>query len=402
MSLKQKFSDAILLLKTERRYKFIVGLAVIGILFLLFDEPNKPGQRKQNARKQRTENSKIDTVANEEAYRDLVVAFSEDLNEIKGMVKENVAEDKERDKRISEFEEKTAVIFKKILARIADNEVATGGMPGEAGYNGEMGLPAPVDMAMPTTEEGAIAPVQSDELEEFGDTTVQEAPPPVQSGPQKVAFIGAGDSVRVKLLAGVRAPTDGTPYPVLFKLVSDVYGPDGSALPIGEARLIAAAQGSLTDSRVLFRLTKLNMRLPDGRRKVVDVDGWVVGEDGLRGMQGIPIDPIGKGLAAGALTGFASGVARGFASAESDTIRGGDGDLTTIVSGDVWTYGAANGLEGSANQWSRILNDRVKALVPHVEVFSGREATAVFADSIALKGLFEAMEEESDLFSPLD
>ena len=109
--------------------------------------------------------------------------------------------------------------------------------------------------------------------------------------------------MRVKLLAGVNAPTDGTPYPVVLKLLGNVMGPDGNTIPLGEARLIAAAQGSLTDSRVLFRLTRLSIRLPNGRRKEFAIDGWVVGEDGIRGMSGVLIDPIGKAIGGAAMAG---------------------------------------------------------------------------------------------------
>jgi hypothetical protein len=77
-------------------------------------------------------------------------------------------------------------------------------------------------------------PQQGDQLTGFGDIDNQDmVAPPAQPERQKQAFIGAGDSVRIKLLAGVNAPTDGTPYPVVFSLADDVVGPDGSTLPPG-------------------------------------------------------------------------------------------------------------------------------------------------------------------------
>ena len=80
-------------------------------------------------------------------------------------------------------------------------------------------------------------------------------------------------------------------------------GPDGNAVPLGEARIIAAAQGSLTDSRVLFRLTRLSIRLPSGKRKEFPIDGWIVGEDGIRGLEGVLIDPIGKAIVGAGMAG---------------------------------------------------------------------------------------------------
>ena len=207
---------------------------------------------------------------------------------------------------------------------------------------------------------------------------------------------GAGDSVRLKLLAGVRAPTDGTPYPVVFKLVGDVYGPDGTALPLGEARLVAAAQGSLVDSRVLYRLSSLNIRLPSGRNDVLPVDGWVVGEDGIRGMEGVLIDPFGKAIGA---TGFAGGLAAfGNAVATNQTTTNTNvyGGTTSTVTGDDLTYAAGRALGGAANTYSDLIKERLRLLVPHVEVLSGREATAVFSKSFTIKGLFEEIDSDED------
>lgn len=101
-----------------------------------------------------------------------------------------------------------------------------------------------------------------------------------------------GATTEVELLTGVHAPVEGTPSPVVFKITGDVIGPDGSTFNVGEGRLLAAAQGSEFDGRALFRLTQLAIRQSDGRRSVTDVDGWVLGEDGIRGVHGRLIDKL--------------------------------------------------------------------------------------------------------------
>jgi conjugal transfer pilus assembly protein TraB len=237
-------------------------------------------------------------------------------------------------------------------------------------------------------------------MESFGNETVDAAPPPPPA-PAKIAYIGAGDSVRVKLLAGVNAPTDGTPYPVVFSLDGNVSGPDGSALPLGEARLVAAAQGSLTDARALFRLTDLSVRLPNGRRKVYKVDGWVVGEDGVRGMQGILIDPIGKAIGGGMISGAFQGYGRAVRDSQIQ-IRNDNRGSTEIVNGDLGKFALGAAVSGGSNEWSSIIKDRLSQMVPQVQVLSGREATAIFSKSISVDGLFEALDEEETSPSSLD
>jgi conjugal transfer pilus assembly protein TraB len=214
-----------------------------------------------------------------------------------------------------------------------------------------------------------------------------------------------GDSVRVKLLAGVNAPTDGTPYPVVMKLVGDVTGPDGNAVPLGEARLIAAAQGSLTDHRVLFRLTRLSMRMPNGRRKEFGVDGWVVGEDGIRGMEGVLIDPLGRAIAGAGFAGGLAGLGEGIREANTVTRRSFTGyDSSYVKSDKVGEYALGTGLASAAEQWEVLIRERLAQMVPVVQVLSGREATAIFSQSLAIPDLLEQLDEEdpSVVYTALD
>ncbi len=402
MSIKQKASDIALLVKSERKYQVFAGLGVLAIMFLLFSSPAKrpaPRPRVDREREAKIESSR--NLARKESSGDIMSAFRGDMDNTKKEVEEIKKGVETTNRRIEDFEAKTSEIFKEILTRMSEENASAGG-PG-VGAMDASGQPnvGPIDIL----DEAALAPdAQPDSLEAFGDSTSPEAPPPPPAEPRKVAYIGAGDSVGVKLLAGVRAPTDGTPYPVLFKLVGDVQGPDGSSLPIGEARLIAAAQGSLTDSRVLFRMTKLSLRMPNGRRKVMDVDGWIVGEDGIRGMQGIPWDPIGKAIGAAGMIGGLGAASQGLARSVTQITRDGlyGSQVETINSGDLGLYAAGKAGAGFADKWGEIVAERVRALVPHVEVYSGREGTAVFAESVSIKDLFETLEEEEDVFPTLD
>ena len=391
MSMKQKVSDFILLIKSEKKYKFFAGLAVLAILFLAF---SGPGTKKKRAKKKkRPPATKTGSFGSKEAYEDLLTAFRTDLERQEANAELMSKRVEGLEKNIENYHERTAEIFKKILERIAESEA-----------RGEYGVETASSYgdADPTAfgADGGMAP--SEELEAFGDFAVPEVAPPPPPPPGRVAFVGAGDSVRVKLLAGVRAPTDGTPYPVVLKLIGDVQGPDGSTLPLGEARLIAAAQGSLSDQRALFRLTSLSIRHPNGRRKVIDVDGWIVGEDGMRGMQGILLDPVGKLiLGAGVVAGI-NAAGEGIAASQTRTRENATGGIDTIITGDVSEYAMGKSIGGIGKEYGNIIRDRVKKLVPHVEIYSGRVATAVFAKSFAIRELFDELEAEDLHYASLD
>lgn len=392
--MQQKIKDLWLRIRTERKFTFMALGIGAAIIFLVFSagEPGRVGKKKATTKT--TPQEQVAALAQKEAYEDIITRFQSDLQMLKDDNKQSRAESDELKKSMKDYEERTAQIFSQIIKKMADQQQT--GAAGGAG-NGSL-PPRPVDVpgGAGDSMSNSIDDVSlsNQELESFGLDQKQVAPP-APPPPQKVAFIGAGDSVKVKLLAGVNAPTDGTPYPVVFKLVSDIYGPDGSALPIGEARLIAAAQGSLTDARALFRLTSINIRLPDGRRKVLKADGWIVGEDGVRGMSGVLIDPIGKAIGGAGFAGFLEGVGSGISSANS-TVRSDitTGATSTYVTGDVAAFAAGQGLSSSSREWSSIIKDRLSQMVPVVQVLSGREATAVFAKNLTISGLYEALEDE--------
>lgn len=385
--MKQKLQDFALLIRHNRFYQFVAILVFLGIMYLIVTpQPvRRPPPPSASAEQQFDP-----TQFKNEAYESLVQAFNARLDTIGEQSEQNSQDIKEMRQSLDENTERTVEIFKKIIERMAQNEVSA--------VRAAQGGAGPVDIAGET----AIEEVQDqDALDQFGLETVTPVEPPPPPA-RKVAFVGAGDSVRVRLLSGVNAPVDGSPYPVVFKLASDIYGPDGSALPVGEARIIAAAQGSLTDSRALFRLTSINVRLPDGRRKVLEVDGWVVGEDGIRGMPGVLIDPIGKAIGAAGMIGGLEGLAQGFSSAQLSRNQDEDGDYTVEMDGDTTTYAVGQGVAGAASEWKNILRDRVDQLVPQVQVLSGREATAVFSRSFTITDLFEKLEDEDNVFASLD
>lgn len=401
----QKIKDFLLLLKND--VKFMIGtvIALCSMLFLMFGSGGSTGAKKALPRNAtQSSSTSSSAMAQREAYDDIMVRFKSDLDETKTEIRSQKQSNDELKKSLSDMETRTATILGTMLKEMSSMKEQTadaGKQPRIVDSSG----PAEVALNGETTINNLSAqPVSmsSQELESFGNEQRQIAPPPLPEK-EKLAFIGAGDSVKVKLLAGVNAPTDGAPYPVVFKLTGDVVGPDGSTLPLGEARLIAAAQGSLTDSRALFRLTSVNLRLPDGRRKVLKTDGWIVGEDGIRGMSGILIDPIGKAIAG---AGFAAGLsAAGNAIAQSNTrtiTNGITGSQTTFLDGNVGQYAGGKALSGAASEWSGIIKDRLSELVPVVQVMAGRESTAVFARSLTIDGLYDALNSEDEGFGGVD
>ncbi len=403
--MKAKIKDFLTLLQTDRKTQLMAGVGLL-VVFAFFMNSAPEAPRKKPMPQVKPKKVSAGGAGTAEAYEDLVTSFAQDVKVLQESVKLLQTEASSREKQFQDYDAKTAAIFTKILERMNSGEFSNaGGSTNQNGnnYNNNM-APIDVDNGESTNANGAqgasFAPA-SQELEPFGLDHVEPAPPPLPPR-EKSAFVAVGDSVRIKLLAGVNAPTDGTPYPVVFKLHDDIIGPDGSRLPLGEARLIAAAQGSLADSRALFRLTDLSVRLPDGQRRTYKVDGWVVGEDGIRGMKGRLIDHLGKAIGAASAIGAAKGATEALKSTQTTDFLSDDGSVTQLATGDTASLLATSAIAGGLGGWGEIIKDRINQLVPHVEVLSGREGTAVFAKSIIIDGLFEAMEDDSSGLASLD
>lgn len=381
----QKLKDFMLRLQSEKRMKVavIVVLAAVALLFILPSGPKRTGRQLPRQEPQKP------ALQDKDSYIDLMQRLTPELEQQRariGGLEEKIAQ---TNQKIDQNAERVAQIFQKLMEKMAPQTQAA-----STGATGDASLPPPPSAVdIPDLGNSMNQPA---EMESIG-VDQQDVAPPVKAGPDREALIGAGDSVRIKLLAGVNAPTDGTPYPVVMKLTSDVYGPDGSALPLGEARLIAAAQGSITDARALFRLTSLNLRMPDGRRIVKRVDGWVVGEDGIRGLAGVLIDPLGKAIGGAMLAGGVQGFGAGL---EANNVTMQDSGILGLnswsVTGNPWEYAIGRSIREGANEWGDIIKERVRTMVPVVQVLSGREATAVFAKSVSIRGLYESLMNGAD------
>lgn len=397
--MKQKIQDLVLLIQKSRKAQVFVAVGLCSILFLMV-YGQQPKRRKfvKPPPKPQEEN----LVANSSAA-DVIEAFKVEVEELKSQ-SVRLQKESEQNKRVmDQFEDQVVSIFKKMLNRMTETEQK---LDDALDNIGQLSSKTSVGAAGAPVVTFEDQPPQEDptELVEFGDMGAPEPAPPSPPPVNRVAFVGAGDSVSVELISGVNAPTDGTPYPALFKLVGSVTGPDGSELPLGEARLIAAAQGSLSDARALFRLTSLNISLPNGERKVYNVDGWIVGEDGIHGMPGIPVDPIGKAVLGAGIVGAVQGVGQGLQSA-NQTVRQdfqNAGGISAAVTGSAGEFALGSGVAGAAREWNNILRERYRDMTPVIKLYSGRKATAVFSQSLPIEGLYNQIADPNQDFDSLD
>ena len=395
MDVKQVLEDVKLRAKNDRRVWAVGVLAVVALV--LWSASTDRAKTKKPRQGIEVESASNPAPGGNEAYEDLIKYISDDQKNTQAAVREQASQLDRISKEQKASQEKLTGVISEIVNRI---ELLDEGLKKVEQVKPEASEPGSVQASL----DPSVVSNEPESLETFGG---QEAPPPIPPSPPQMTrrtFISPGDAVQLRLLTGVAAPVDGTPYPVMFKLLGPISGPDGSALDLGEGRMVAAAQGSETDGRVVYRLTDLAFRNTDGRRSVVKIDGWVVGEDGIRGMRGKVIDKLGQViLATMAYSGAAAtgdAVLRRYQNnfMVNNSFGGNNSFLGGIpgqgrnnfdrrnspaanlnLNGNDLDLAAASALTDGGIRVTQLLLDKYEKMVPVVEVNSGRDVVAVFS-----------------------
>ncbi|MDR2338339.1 MAG: TraB/VirB10 family protein [Deltaproteobacteria bacterium] len=382
MGLKESLLNLKLIAKNDKKVWFIaIFLLIVIVCYKFSSTPTRRTRTPQNLPTE-VRAQQPNTLGADSTYKDLISAYGEDIESIKS---QTAAQRQVVDRLVTDVS-KDRKQFQNIFENVADrlDQIDTNfGILEEKIKNLNLSAVDHTNYESPT--------ISASGPEVWGDLGVEQGPPPLPPQPLKMTLISPGDSVAVKLLTGVNAPVDGTPYPVLFQINSQINGPDGSMLDIGEARLLAAATGSETDSRALFRLTDLAIRHKDGRRSVVKIDGWIVGEDGIRGMRGILIDKLGRLIAATAGVSGVSALGEGIMSHLTKPDQYSDSQGITITTSNQ-NYALGKALTDASNRLGQVLIDRYEKLVPVVEILSGREVAAIFSQPAEIEILDESDE----------
>ena len=115
-------------------------------------------------------------------------------------------------------------------------------------------------------------------------------------------------------------------------------------------------------------------------------------------MSGMLIDPLGKALMGAGIAAGVQGFGQGLELSNSTTTNNGFlGMSSTQVTGSPLEFAAGKAIQGMGREYSGIIRDRLAEMVPVVQVLSGRQATAVFARSVKIPGLFQQLDKkESD------
>jgi conjugal transfer pilus assembly protein TraB len=204
--------------------------------------------------------------------------------------------------------------------------------------------------------------------------------------------IPAGTFAQGILLSGVDASTGTTassnPEPVLIELTDSGDLSRHFTSTVKGCRVTASEYGVLSKERVMMRLEKLScIEAETGEVLVMDVEGYVSGEDGKLGLRGTVVDRAGEHVRAAMIGGFLSSFGNFLAASSSPVTfapQTGLAQIAPLTGKDLLKQGGAKGVSGALEKYTEFYIKRAEQLEPVIQVNAGRVVQVVFNKTVGI------------------
>lgn len=220
-----------------------------------------------------------------------------------------------------------------------------------------------------------------------------EEEPPTRSAlndPETV-YLPAGAIISGVLINGVDAPTGNRskrhPRPALVRVKHSAILPNRFRADIRECHIIVATTGDLSTVRAYMRGESLSCVRNDGRPIEIDIDAYVVGEDGKPGMRGRLVSRDGAVVAKGAAAGFAQALSDIFRPVRVQSVNTRPTEDELFIAPDAGQAAEAGSYAGFGGAMGRLADqyiDLADQIVPFVEVDAGRSVDVILLAGASL------------------
>jgi conjugal transfer pilus assembly protein TraB len=204
--------------------------------------------------------------------------------------------------------------------------------------------------------------------------------------------IPSGTYVKAILLSAVDASVginvSGDPQPVLLRLLDDACLPNNASTRMKRCHIMGAARGDLSSERVFIRLEKMSCIDTETNTIIeTDVAGYVTGEDGRNGLQGVVADRSGRMISSAVLVGMLSGATSFLqtwvATRGHEMMLGKAGERgvqNNVMSPDFMrSSGSTQGVSNAFDKLADYYIKRAEQLQPVVIINAGRTVNIVFS-----------------------
>lgn len=188
--------------------------------------------------------------------------------------------------------------------------------------------------------------------------------------------LGAADAS-----AGVQSQAN--PSPTLIRIVADGTLPNGYKSHLKGCIATVAVVGDISSERGEMRLERMSCVFPNGEIVEQVVDGTVFGKDGKNGVRGNPVwrekALLARAAAAGTLSGLGNALSQTYTTNSISPL----GATQTVNPGNVFKYGAAQGVSNAMEKLAEYNIKRADQYHPVIQLTAGQTVDIVF-----LKGFF--------------
>lgn len=202
----------------------------------------------------------------------------------------------------------------------------------------------------------------------------------------------AGSHARCVLLSAVAASTatnaPSDPRPVTLRFLEPGTLPRGWKSILKDAVLIGSCYGDLSSERVICRLQTISWVEANGEVVEKDIEGWIVGEDGLFGVRGHVVDRSGEVARASFISGVLSGLSSFFQAERSASVFpiSPFGQTNALKGRDMLGAGTSSGAGKALEKLSDFYVKRAEGMSPVIMVNAGRVVDVVLKKGLSLKG----------------
>lgn len=174
------------------------------------------------------------------------------------------------------------------------------------------------------------------------------------------------------------------PLPVLFQVEGDILIANNDTESLDNCMLIGSAKGNMNSQTADIRLHNITCSLADGTKMIEgSISGWVIGENGIPGVQGELMHKNGAWLSKTFVAGFLETFASAFSNTDSTEITFDDEDDDVSPGnaiGDNLKSAGAGGLSTVFGRLGEYYLQMAEQIFPVIEVKGGRTV------NILLKG----------------
>ena len=219
-----------------------------------------------------------------------------------------------------------------------------------------------------------------------------------KKGGDDSTFLPLGSMITGVTLTGIDAPTSQAgqknPVPMLIRIKHEAILPNRFRADLSECFVVASGFGSLSSGRAKLRTNAISCVRNDGKVVESQMSGYLIGEDGRDGVEGVVVSKTGDLLRNTLISGFLQAAATRLSGSTSTNLltgaaTGGAAGAGAAGIGELLGSGAEGAALGGAGQAigsiAKMYAEMAKETQPVVEVLPGRAVTIVLTSGLTIR-----------------